>query len=107
VSYNVSLWKDDDICEVPSHTEGTVICLGGTQSAEMGVTYNYGKFFDFRGLDGLTGTESIPFLEEAVGKLGTKKDDSYWASTPGNAGHACSVLLAWAQLHPDARWCVE
>lgn len=31
----------------------------------------------------------------------------YWADTPGNAGYALSILLAWARQHPGATWKVS
>lgn len=28
----------------------------------------------------------------------------YWCPTMGNAGHIASILLDWANLHPNAKW---
>jgi uncharacterized protein with von Willebrand factor type A (vWA) domain len=118
VSWDVALCDADDLAvEVADHTEGGIIMLGGNPRAEMSVTYNYGQLFREAWpeplsqrsclvvmLDGRTAAETIPHLEAAVRQLGTVQDSDYWAATPGNAGHALSVLLAWARQHPAATW---
>ena len=81
----------------------------------MSVTYNYAVYFrehldpesGLRWLHDKTAAETIPVLTEAVRLLGTERAGGYWASTPGNTGHALSVLLGWATANPDARWEVE
>ena len=81
------------------HTEGGTYQLGGTDRAELNVTYNYSEHFtevlgcNFRELDGKTVKEVIPILEKAVKKLGDNPDKDYWKATKGNAGHALTVLL--------------
>lgn len=108
MSYWVRLEKDGDAVEVKPHTEGGTYAFGGLSKAELNVTYNYSavyRLFDFslQHLSGKTGGEATPRLEKLVDKLGAvgyEKD--YWAPTPGNAGHALSVLLEWAKQHPDA-----
>lgn len=90
--------------EVDRHAEGGTCVIGGTTEAEIKITYNYYKFFDFSALDGMTGRQSIPPLGEAVSHLGTERDDNYWKKTPGNCGYMCSILLAWAEQHPEAVW---
>ena len=97
--------------EVPRHKEGGMIALEGLTSAHFSVTYNYSDVYrivDFtvRALDGLKASETIPVLKAIVGRLGTLEHDDYWAPTPGNAGHAMAVCLAWAEAHPDATWSV-
>lgn len=87
---------------VDTHEEGGTYVLGGSCRAELNVTWNYGGHFRFPELNGKTGEEAIPVLEEAVKKLGTIGEGDYWAPTAGNAGYACSVLLEWARKHPKA-----
>lgn len=107
MSYWISLSDENGICEVENHTEGGTIVVGGTTDADLNVTYNYSRFFSFRDLHGKTAEETIPTLEKAVEELGTERDENYWASTPGNAGYTCSILLAWAKQHPTATWDVD
>lgn len=92
------------------HEEGGTYVMGGNDSAELNVTYNYSKFIHpfieggLHGLHGMIASESIPLLEQAVDCLGTDRDRDYWLATPGNAGHALNVLLSWARLWPDGIW---
>ena len=46
--------------------------------------------------------EVISLLQAAVMELGVMQSSDYWQPTSGNAGHALSVLLAWAYQHPSA-----
>lgn len=102
---------------VAPHEEGGTFVLGGVAHAELNVTYNYGAPFreawpePLEGsgalalmLNGRTAGETEPLLAAAVEKLGTDRDPDYWRPTEGNAGHALSILLAWARQHPDAVW---
>lgn len=89
---------------VDRHCEGGTYVLGGMTDADLNTTYNYGRYFNFRGLHGRTGRETIKEMAVAVETLGTERDDNYWASTPGNAGYAVSILLRWARQHPDGVW---
>lgn len=107
MSWDVYLERDGETVEVPSHTEGGTIAIGGDDRAELNVTYNYSEHYPFRSLDGATARDTIGILRDAVATLGTERDSDYWASTPGNAGHALSVLLRWAEAHPDAVWRVS
>jgi hypothetical protein len=99
-------------CVVDSHVEGGTHVLGGTTEADLNITYNYGAFFrthldkenGLRALHGQKAGDWIEPLAVAVKALGTEAADIYWAATPGNAGRALSVLLKWAQQHPDATW---
>jgi len=88
--------------------------LGGNPSAELNVTYNYGRCWRQHGwgnladeLDGKTVETTIPELRRMVDMLGTDRTDDYWAATDGNAGYALSILLSWAEQHPDATWRVS
>jgi len=101
--------KDGNVVEVPSHTFGSTIVIGGSTSANATITYNYAQFYyevfgkkGFMTLNGMKAKDAIPLLEKAIEKLGTKRSESYWDPTPGNAGYALSILLSWAKLHPEA-----
>ncbi len=92
---------------VARHEDGGTFAVGGTTDAELNVTYNYGKHFKFRELDGHLANETMVFLGSAVGRLGTIRDSEYWKPTEGNVGAACATLLEWAKIHPGARWRVS
>ena len=89
--------------------EGGTHVLGGSEEAELNVTYNYGGLFraafDGMGLkEALDGKQAFPMialLVRGIEQLGDAPDGDYWAATPGNAGHALAILLRWAQHH---RW---
>ena len=96
---------------VAPHQEGGTYVLGGLSEAELNVTYNYGQHFSDAGVElhykggnlhGKKAKEVVDLLQQAVNKLGTKTSKDYWAPTPGNAGHALSILLSWARQHPEA-----
>lgn len=105
MGWDIELINPDtgSIVEVDPHTEGSTYAIGGTTAARLTVTYNYHQF-GFGELDGKTARDTIPTLGAVVNELGVEQDADYWAPTPGNAGHACSVLLGWARQHPDAVW---
>lgn len=117
MSFDITLMNPDDgePLWVERHTEGGTIVLGGTREAELNVTYNHSAFYyehlnsdrGLRWLDGKRGAETIEALDRAVTALGTERDADYWRPTPGNAGHALSVLLRWARQHPDGIWRVS
>ena len=110
MSYDVYLMKDEGIARVVPHQEGATIVVGGDDSAELNVTYNYGKFYydhldkqhGLKWLHKKKAQDTIERLEAAVKELGTERDGDYWAATAGNAGHALFILLSWAKQHPDA-----
>ncbi len=95
---------------VESHQEGGIYVVDGSEEADLNVTYNYGQHFR----DALNSEDGIKWLHErragdcigrlerAVILLGVYRDKDYWAATPGNAGHALSILLQWARQHPNA-----
>lgn len=117
MSYDISLVKDGEVCQVNNHQEGGVIALGGSTDADINITYNYSFFFynfldkrkGIRWLYGKTAQETTPRLEKAIKKLtwgmasGVYEKD-YWAPTFGNARRALEVLLGWAKQHPDGIW---
>lgn len=112
MSFDIYLLKNGKPVEIERHTEGGTYCLGGTESAELNVTYNYSQFFyesldkkkGFRWLYKKRAKKTIGRLEKAIKELGTKQHSNYWEKTPGNAGYALSILLKWAERHPRAIW---
>jgi len=114
MSYDVYLRKDGRTVQVDRHVhEGGTFVVGGSNDAELNITYNYGKHFakvipgGLRALHNQKAGAWIVVLEKAVETLGTKQSGDYWESTPGNAGHALSILLRWAKQHPDATFIVH
>lgn len=115
MSWSVSLKKGDELMSVSRHSEGGTYVMGGSDVAELNVTYNYSRLFRtaFGGihfvevLDGKQAQEVISLLEQAIGHLGDEPDENYWAKTLGNAGHALAVLLGWARQHPQAVFTVH
>lgn len=111
MGYRIKL-KDDDgnVVSAPRHTEGGSYAMGGASIAEVSITSNYSEYYHehideddgIRHLYGKTGREAEPILREAIEELGTEQSEDYWERTPGNAGHMLSVLLDWAQQHPEA-----
>jgi hypothetical protein len=165
MSFWVYLEQDGEEVSVENHEEGGTYAIGGTQAAELTVTYNYSPHY-FRALDAEKGLRwlhgqkaraCVSRMEKAVADLGTLpnrdpfwqldfmglpseeyerwkarfggKDldapenaqvlreavaagafcdgGAYWKPTPGNAGDALNVLLAWARQHPDATFRVS
>lgn len=112
MSYSIKLCYDGEPAIVDSHTEGSLICIGGSTEAAMDITYNYGHFYHqlidaeqgIRWLYGQKAEDTIFALWGAIAVLGTYRDEDYYAPTPGNAGYALSILLSWAEQHPDAVW---
>lgn len=114
MSYWVHLQKDGEDVAVENHSEGGTFVVGGTNTAELNVTYNYGKHYrqtlgegGLRYLNMKLAKDVTKSLQEAVERLGTERDVDYWKATPGNAGYALSILLEWAKQHPDAEFVVE
>ena len=113
MSHDVRL-VDTDIVLVSRQkiSEGGTHVSGGTNECELNVTYNYSPLFyevfpkdeGLKWLYGKTGKESIPVLEQAVERLGTKRDSDYWKATMGNAGYSLGILLDWAREFPQGKW---
>jgi hypothetical protein len=110
MSYDISLTNDEGVpLPVENHTEGATFAMGGIEYATTNITYNYSWFYrqfidkkeGISWLDGKTGKGCLERLKRAIAALGTDRYDDYWAPTPGNAGHALSILVTWAEQHPD------
>ncbi|KKN04709.1 hypothetical protein LCGC14_1094820 [marine sediment metagenome] len=112
-------YEGDEPCNIPCyptvgvarHSEGGTYAVGGIENAELNITYNYGREFGgaigyqdgfVQWLTDKKAKDVVSLLRVAVKKLGTERSDNYWASTPGNAGHALSILLGWAEQYPEA-----
>lgn len=95
----------------PHQMKGGTYCIGGSQTAEINITYNYAKHFyrvmeegGLRSIYGRTGAESIPILEAAIEALGDDVDEDYWKGTEGNAKRSLQQCLALARMRPDGVW---
>jgi hypothetical protein len=105
VSWDIALRDaSGDVVGVPRFTDGGTFPLGGSEVAELNVTYNYGKLFSFGDLHGCIAKDTIPVLEGVVERCGATPSSDYWECTKGNVGRAALRLLTWAKLHPLATW---
>ncbi len=105
MSYWISLHDEQgNMPQVSGFEEGGTYCVGGSTEADLNVTYNYSKHFNFRDLHKQKAQDTIRLLADAVRELGTERDEDYWEPSPGNAGYACAVLLGWAKTHPACTW---
>jgi len=110
MSYDVELLdKNGKVLVVPNHSEGGTYVVGGTPYAELNITYNYSWFY-YQHLDKKHGLRWLhekkawrteKRLEKTIKQLGKTRWKDYWAPTPGNAGHALSVLLSWVKTHSN------
>lgn len=111
MGYDISLVDLWDIpVRVDRHEEGGYTLPCGNPGASISITYNYSKYFS-ETIDGKLGIRWLydrpsytcfSRLQSAIKVLGTYRDDDYWESTPGNAGHVLSVLLKWGKQYPNA-----
>ena len=112
MSYDIKLVDPEtrESVGAPHHSEGGTYAIDGVSVAELNITYNYGECyrlcnFSLRDLYSKKAKDTISELERVISCLGVKQyTRDYWAPTPGNAGYACSILLAWARQHPEAVW---
>jgi len=95
----------------PHQMKGGTYAVGGTNLAELNITWNYASIYHdrfgpngIRIIYGKTGIESIPILKKAISQLGDDVNEDYWNATEGNAKIALVHLLALAQLRPDGIW---
>jgi len=110
MSYDLGLYINSEPVEVSLFKEGGTYVLGGSDRAELNVTYNYGHWYykclsprkGLRWLYGKKAKDCIKRLEKAVKALGTKRNNDYWKDTKGNAGYALNILLKWAKQYPNA-----
>lgn len=96
-----------DPVDVDAFTEGGTFPIGGTDKAVLNITYNYGKLFDFKYLNGKQAKDMIELLTYFAVNLGIEKDRDYWRPTPGNVGYTIKLLLKWAKSNPYAFFIVS
>lgn len=112
MSWWVSLEENDKPVKVRDFVAGGTYPIGGTDEAELNITYNYSELY-YRYLDKENGLQwlhqrkakdCIEKLEKAVKELGTEQDENYWTASKGNAGYALNILLKWARQYPEAKF---
>ena len=113
MSYDIELLdpvtKEVIELETPHQFKGGTYQVGGSNLAELNITYNYSTFYykyiceknGIRSLYGKTGKECISIISTAIQNLGSEPDEDYWNATPGNAGKALQDLLTLIQKHPN------
>ena len=106
MSWDVSIEDDaGEYLEVDHFEgEGGTYALGGSSLAELNVTYNYGQLFrqamphlenGFNSLQGMSLELAYQHILEGCSVLPDDPAPDYWATTPGNAGHALHILRGW------------
>ncbi len=96
------------ILQVKSFEEGGTYCLGGSDLADLNVTYNYGGIYrrvidEENGLwtlNGLSAQAALDLLEPAIVQLDNSSsiwDNDYWAATDGNAKRPLVMLAEWCR----------
>ena len=111
----------------PHQMKGGTYCVNGEPEAHLNITYNYGEILrrvfgdgevelsdwgklfgggktGIRRLYGMSGSDSIPILENAISQLSDDINDNYWAATEGNVKSALNYTLALAKMCPDGIW---
>ena len=95
----------------PHQMKGGTYAIGGTNLAELNITYNYCKHFyrlfgenGIRFIYGKTAAETLPLLKDGAALLGDDVSDDYWEPTEGNAKAALMQLIALSQMRPDGVW---
>ena len=97
---------------------GGTFALGGTDVAELNVTYNYAPMFReaFKDPDGIKTIAlrdlktGLALIQNAILNLKGKPSDNYWNATEGNARKALCDLAILGNLvlstgdHDDAIW---
>ena len=95
------------VCQVPRHSNGSNVNLAAPEitAAEIDVTFNYKKLFNFSLLDGNKAAYSRRIIRDFVfsfrGKIPSK---DYWEATEGNVKKILYLLFYWAGKHPNAIW---
>lgn len=119
----------ESLCfESVHYMRGANYVIGGSDQAELSITYNYGRWYrkdyafgknGIRSINGLSGAESISVLKNAIAGLEESKEElpeeevnqcleqgvsGYWMPTRENAIRPLYQLLAMAQMRPDGVW---
>ena len=116
MSYDLSLvdsiTKNTLEVDEKHHIKGGTYEVGGSNKLHINITYNYAEHFEkafnnkegIRSIYGKSGAESIPFIKEAISKLGDDVTDNYWDSTEGNTKEALLNILLLAKMAPNGEW---
>lgn len=137
MSYDISLRDPvtrETLCAEFEHKmAGGNYAVGGTKELWLNVTYNYADWYyrpgvfgstreeskGIRTIYGMSGAESIPVLQKAIGALQAMTEDisdeerrqceeqgatGYWMPTRANAIRPLYQLLAMAKIRPDGVW---
>ena len=114
MSYDLELVGENGMVvqfDTPHAIRGGTYAMGGTTKAAFNITYNYAPHYyrtmgekGIRTIYGMTGRESLPILDAAIGALGTDEHPDYWEPTEGNARVALLNLRLLASMAPDAKW---
>lgn len=113
MSWWIRLDLDGKVAAVDSFTEGGMYTLGGSDDAELNVTYNYGRLLNECGLhpdktlNGRRAGDLIEMMEKARVMLDEPPDKDYWKPTRGNVAVVIRRLLLWARQYPDGVWRVS
>ena len=97
--------KEGQPLTVKPFTDGGTYVLGGSNLAELNVTYNYGGHYrrvltcedGFKGLSGLSAEDALPILAEGIAGLGDNVSGDYWEPTEGNAKTALVRVWQWCE----------
>ena len=102
--YVVAIDDDEEYqsIAVSSHTEGGTYAIGGTDAAEMSVTYNYGPIyhqygFSLKQLNEKNAQDALNIIEPVAANLPNAPDNDYWKSSEGNAGHVLHIIKGWLE----------
>lgn len=120
MSVDYRIEKDGVTAELaePLQGEGGTYALGGWNTAELNVTYNYSALLEaalnaagypFDGmvawLDGRPVLDTLAEIEAVTKELPDAPDaDDYWRASAGNVGHAAAILLRMGREIPDGTW---
>lgn len=115
MSYDIYLTSPatGKLLELPEkhQLEGGMYIEGGSTLAWLNVTYNYAEHYyrlwpeeGIRVIYGLTGKQSLPFLEHAADQLIDDTCPDYWQPTEGNARRALLDLAQLARMAPHGVW---
>lgn len=113
MSWWVYLMDGNEIAELPDawDLQGGTYALGGTDTAELNVTYNYSRFFyrvlgegGLRGLHGKPARETLPLIEQGIKRLKGDASEDYWEATEGNARKALEQMKAMSLALPECVW---
>ena len=139
MSYDISLTDpaSHETIELdsPHMMQGGTYAVGGTTEAWLNVTYNYARWYckegvfpgsreekGIRSINGMSGADSIPVLQNAIKALESMDEDlpeedikrcekqgvtGYWMPTRENAIRPLHQLLALAKLRPEGVWEVD